>query len=91
MSEVYISTFEDWEKLMQLRTEEEKRKKGFHISSAFIILASAFGDLTIEKEYRLYKAMAGLIEKDNTFKLDDDAVELVGSILTLASEIKRTQ
>jgi hypothetical protein len=91
MSEVYISTFEDWEKLMTLRTDEEKRKKGFHISSAFIILASAFGDLTIDKEYRLYKAMAGLIQKDNTFKLDDDAVELVGSILTLASEIKRTQ
>lgn len=91
MSENYVRTFEDWEKLMQLRVADEKRKKGQDLSSAFILLAAAMGDLTIEKEYRLFRAMSGLIQKENTFKLDDDRSDLVASILTLAAEIKRTQ
>ena len=91
ISENYVSTFEDWEKLMELRQNEEKKKKGLDLSSAFIILASSFGDLAIEKEYRLFKAMSGLIQKENTFKLDNETSDLVASILTLASEIKRTQ
>ena len=91
MSENYVATFEDWESLMQLRIKEEKKKKGLHLSSAFIILASALGDLAIDKEYRLYRAMTGLIQKENTFKLDEDSIELVASILTLAAEIRRTQ
>ncbi|OLS24887.1 MAG: hypothetical protein HeimC3_17630 [Candidatus Heimdallarchaeota archaeon LC_3] len=91
MSENYVRTFEDWEKLMQLRIADEKKKKGLDLSSAFILLASTMGDLTIEKEYRLFRAMSGLIQKENTFKLDDDRSDLVASILTLAAEIKRTQ
>jgi hypothetical protein len=92
MSENYLAIFEEWERLMQSRASEEKtRRKPLQISSAFIVLASAFSGLETDKEYRLFRAMTSLISKENTFKLDEENIEQVAAILLLAAEIKRTQ
>lgn len=75
---------------MKERRNEEKKKRPDPITSAYIILASSLGGLPPDKEYRLFRAMDGLISKENTFKLDQSEIELVSSILLLAAEIKRT-
>lgn len=92
MSEIdsYVEMFEEWEGLMKaLRTKDEKTKHLSPIRVAFIVLASAFSKLPIEKEAVLYKAMYGLISKENPFKLDDSVIDDVAAILLVASEIKR--
>ena len=92
MSEIdsYVEVFEQWEDLMKtLRSKDNISKHLNPTRVAFIALASAFSKLPIEKEAVLFKAMFGLISKENLFKLDDNIIDDVAAILLVASEIKR--
>lgn len=66
------------------------KKKPIPLSSAFVILATAFSNLSVDKELKLFRAMAATISKENKFKMDEDTLETVASILILAAEIRRT-
>lgn len=91
MSEYYLSVFEAWEITLQLRIEEEKRKKPPIVSTALIVLASMYSGLSPDKEYKLFKAMVSLIqeERPKKIKVDEDDLDQLAAILLVAAEVRR--
>ena len=94
MSEAYLETYEEFDKVFQLLVEEDKKlkknpKQAANIA-AFLVTATLYSKWPVEKEFKVYNAMLKTLEDNfDNFKELGDTAKTISAYLILASEINR--